>query len=81
MRKPGESEFVEVKFTTNNGVTNEKVYSYRTRLDLRLGQRVFCPTFKSSRSEAVVVAVNCPEPPFRCREITEVVPEEVEADA
>lgn len=74
-------EYVEVKFTANNGVSNEKVYSYRTRLDLRLGQRVFCPTFKSSRSEAVVVAVNCPDPGFRCKEITEIVPETEGGDA
>lgn len=71
-------EYVEVKYTTNDGVTGSKTYTYKTKLDLRLGQKVYAPTYKSDRSEAVVVSVNCPEPGFRCKEITEVMPEEAE---
>lgn len=74
-------EYVEVKYTTSDGVTGGRSYTYKTRLDLRLGQKVYAPTYRSDRSEAVVVAVNCPEPPFRCKEITVVMPEEDEADA
>ena len=69
-------EFVEVKYTTNDGVTGSKPYTYKTRLDLRLGQKVICPTYKNPRETAVVVAVNCPEPGFKCKEIVEVILEE-----
>ena len=72
--------FVEVVYDDSNGVTN-RAYTYKTRLDLRLGQKVFAPTYKSPTQRATVVAVNCPEPGFKCREITEVVPEEVGTDA
>lgn len=74
-------EFVEVKYTASDGVTTGKTYTYKTKLNLRLGQKVICPTYKNPRETAVVVAVNCPEPGFRCKEITEVVLEEAEADA
>lgn len=74
-------EYVEVKYTTNDGVTGGRAYTYKTKLNLRLGQKVYAPTYKSDRSEAVVVAVNCPEPPFKCKEIVEVMPEEGNADA
>lgn len=74
-------EYVEVKYAASDGVTTGKTYTYKTKLDLRLGQKVYAPTYKSDRSEAVVVAVNCPEPPFKCKEIVEVMPEEAEADA
>lgn len=73
-------EFVEVIYNDNNGVTN-RAYTYKTRLDLRLGQKVYAPTYKNPRQVATVTAVNCPEPGFRCKEITEVMPEEAEADA
>lgn len=72
--------FVEVVYDDSNGVTN-RPYTYKTRLDLRLGQKVFAPTYKSPTQRATVTAVNCPEPGFKCREITEVVPEEVGTDA
>ena len=81
MNRYDEFEFVEVKYTASNGVTGGKTYTYKTRLDLRLGQKVICPTYKNPRETAVVVAVNCPEPGFKCKEITEVVTEEAEADA
>ena len=81
MRNPDGFEFVEIRYTTSDGVTGAKTYTYKTKLDLRIGQRVYAPTYKSDRSESVVVAVNCPQPPFKCKEITEVVPEEAEADA
>ena len=71
-------EYVEVKYTASDGVTTGKTYTYKTKLDLRLGQKVYAPTYKSDRSEAVVVAVNCPDPGFRCKEIVEVMPEEAE---
>ena len=69
-------EYVEVKYTASDGVTTGKTYTYKTKLNLRLGQKVYAPTSKSDRSEAVVVSVNCPEPGFKCKEITEVMPEE-----
>ena len=69
-------EYVEVKYTASDGVTTGKTYTYKTKLNLRLGQKVYAPTYKSDRSEAVVVSVNCPEPGFKCKEITEVMPEE-----
>lgn len=72
--------FVEVVYDDSNGVTN-RPYTYKTRLDLRLGQKVFAPTYKSPTQRATVTAVNCPEPGFKCRDITEVVPEEVGTDA
>lgn len=81
MNKVGEFEYVEVKYTTSDGVTGGRTYTYKTRMDLRLGQKVFAPTYRSDRSEAVVVAVNCQEPGFKCREIVEVMPEEGEENA
>lgn len=71
-------EYVEVKYTASDGVTTGKTYTYKTKLNLRLGQKVYAPTYKSDRSEAVVVSVNCPEPSFKCKEIVEVMPEEAE---
>lgn len=71
-------EYVEVKYTASDGVTTGKTYTYKTKLNLRLGQKVYAPTYKSDRSEAVVVSVNCPEPGFKCKEIVEVMPEEAE---
>lgn len=81
MRNPNEFEFVEVTYVASDGVNTGKSYTYKTKLDLRLGQKVYAPTYKSDRSEAVVVAVNCPDPGFRCKEIVEVMPEEGNADA
>lgn len=75
------TKYYEVKYLNSYGVRNDKTYTYRSELDLRLGQKVVCPTYKNPRETAVVVAVNCPEPQFKCKEITEVVPEEAEADA
>lgn len=74
MRKPGEPEYVEVIYDDSNGVS-KKSYTYYTFLDLRLGQKVICPTYRNPRQVATVTAVNCPEPGFRCKEITEVMPE------
>ena len=81
MRNPDGFEFVEIRYTTSDGVNNGKTYSYKTRLDLRLGQRVYAPTYRSDKSEAVVTAINCPDPGFKCREITEVMPETEGEDA
>lgn len=69
--------FVEVIYDDSNGVTN-RPYTYRTRLDLRLGQKVYAPTYRNPRQVATVTAVNCPEPSFACKEIKEVMPEEAE---
>lgn len=74
------TKFYEVKYLNSDGVRNDKTYTYRSELDLRLGQKVICPTYKNPRETAVVVAVNCPEPGFRCKEIVEVMTED-EADA
>lgn len=81
MIQPREFDFVEIQYCSPDGVNNNKTYTYKTRLDLRLGQRVYAPTYRSDRSEAVVTAINCPDPGFKCREIVEVMPEEAEADA
>ena len=81
MRNPNDFEYVEVRYIASDGVTGGKTYTYKTKLDLRLGQKVYAPTYKSDRSEAVVVSVNCPEPSFKCKEIVEVMPEEAQADA
>ena len=72
------TKYYEVKYLNSYGVRNDKTYTYRSELNLRLGQKVYAPTYKSDRSEAVVVAVNCPEPGFKCKEIVEVMPEEAE---
>lgn len=71
-------EFVEVKYTASDGVATGKTYTYKTKLNLRLGQKVICPTYRNPRQVATVTAVNCPEPSFACKEIKEVMPEEAE---
>lgn len=77
MRKPNEPEYVEVIYDDSNGVST-RAYTYKTMLDLRLGQKVYAPTYKNPRQVATVTAVNCPEPSFKCKEIVEVMPEEAE---
>lgn len=72
-------EFVEVVYDDSNGVS-KKSYTYRTMLDLRLGQKVICPTYRNPRQVATVTAVNCLEPSFACKEITEIVAETEDDD-
>lgn len=81
MNQNGDFEFVEVIYTDSDGVNNGRAYTYKTKLDLRLGQKVIAPTYRNSRQTATVTAVNCQNPQFKCKEITEVAPEEDEADA
>lgn len=53
-------------------------YSYTTELPLNVGDKVIAPTVKNPEQRAMVTAVDIPEPPFACKEITRYyVPEPV----
>ena len=69
--------FVSVKYKQDER-WSDKSYTYCANLDLHLGERVNAPTVKNPKQEALVVGVNMPEPPFKCREITELWTDEVE---
>lgn len=70
------TNFYEVVYKQGENEWGARPYTYKSDLDLRLKQRVYAPTYKNPRQEAMVVAVNCPEPGFSCKEITEIIPEE-----
>ena len=70
------TKFYEVQYKQGENAWSDRVYTYKSDLDLRLRQRVYAPTYKNPRQEARVYAVNVPEPPFPCKEITEVMQEE-----
>lgn len=72
--------FVSVKYKVAEHQYGEKSYTYQTELPLKLGDKVVANTPKNPMQEALVVGVNMPEPPFKCKAITEYVPE-VSADA
>lgn len=72
------TKFYEVVYKQGENEWGARPYTYKSDLDLRLKQRVYAPTYKNPRQEAMVVAVNCPEPGFSCKEITEIIPEEGE---
>ena len=69
------TDFYEIKYLNPDGTQSARSYTYFSRKDLSLGQKVVAPTFKNERQVGVVFAVNVPEPTFKCREITEIVPE------
>lgn len=48
-----------------------KSYTYHSELPLKLGDHVIAPTPKNALQEALVVGVNMPEPPFKCKSIVE----------
>ena len=70
------TKFYEVVYKQGEVGWSARPYTYKSELDLRLKQHVYAPTYKNPRQEAMVVAVNVPEPDFTCREITEIIPEE-----
>lgn len=70
------TDFYEIRYLNPDGTQSARSYTYYSRKELALGQKVVSPTFKNERQVGVVFAVNCPEPDFKCREITEVLPEE-----
>lgn len=72
------TSYVEVKYLNSDGTQSARAYTYFSNLDLKLKQKVYAPTARNPKQEAMVVAVNCPEPPFPCKEITEIMPEEAE---
>ena len=70
------TNYYEVVYKQGEVGWSGKTYTYYSALDLHLKQKVYAPTYKNPRQEAMVVAVNCPEPDFACKEITEIMPEE-----
>ena len=75
------TKFYEVVYKQSENEWGVRPYTYKSELDLRLQQKVYAPTYKNPRQEAMIVSVNVPEPGFVCREITEVIPGEEEANA
>lgn len=53
-----------------------KSYTYHTELPVKLGDHVIAPTPKNQLQEAIVVGVNLPEPPFKCKSIVEFAAKE-----
>ena len=74
------TKFYEVVYKQSENEWGARPYTYKSDLDLRLKQRVYAPTYKNPLQEAMVVSVNCPEPGFACKEITEIVAETEEDD-
>ena len=72
--------YISVKYKVADHQYGEKSYTYTTNLDVKLGDKVVAPTPKNALQEALVVGVNMPEPPFKCKSIVEFAPE-VSADA
>ena len=70
------TNYFEVQYRQGENEWSQRTYTYRSDLDLRLGQKVYAPTVKNPRQEARVFAVNCPKPSFPCKEIVEVMTEE-----
>lgn len=72
--------YINVKYKVDDHHYSDKSYTYHTELPAKLGDKVVAPTPKNPMQEALVVGVNMPEPPFKCKSIVEFVPE-VSADA
>ena len=68
--------YYEIKYLNSDGTQSARAYTYYSALELRLGQKIVSPTFKNDKQVGMVVAVNCPDPGFACKEITEIIPEE-----
>ena len=63
--------FTSVKYKQDDSNYSVKSYTYHTELPVKLGDHVIAPTQKSQLQEAIVVGVNLPEPPFKCKSIVE----------
>ena len=74
--------FVNIKYYKGNleGYHGGK-YTYRTKLPLKVGDKVIAPTLKEPTQRGIVVEVNVAEPYFDCREITEYDPTEFQNGA
>lgn len=70
------TKFYEVVYKQGEIGWSGRPYTYKSELELSLKQKVYAPTHKNPRQEAMVVAVNCPDPGFACKEITEIMAEE-----
>ena len=70
------TKFYEVVYKQGEVGWSGRTYTYYSDLELSLKQKVYAPTYKNPRQEAMVVAVNVPDPGFACKEITEIIPEE-----
>lgn len=62
--------FTSVKYI-DQFTFSTKSYTYHTELPVKLGDHVIAPTPKNQLQEAIVVGVNLPEPPFKCKSIVE----------
>lgn len=67
--------FTSVKYI-DQFTFSTKSYTYHTELPVKLGDHVIAPTPKNQLQEAIVVGVNLPEPPFRCKSIVEFAAKE-----
>lgn len=63
--------FTSVKYKQDDTTYSAKSYTYKTNLALKLGDHVIAPTQRNQLQEAIVVGVNMPEPPFKCKSIVE----------
>ena len=70
------TNYYEIRYLNSDGTQSARAYTYFSHMDLALGQKVICPTYKNDRQLGIVFAVNCPEPGFSCKEITEIIPED-----
>lgn len=68
--------FTSVKYKQDDSNYSVKSYTYRTELPVKLGDHVIAPTPKNQLQEAIVVGVNLPEPPFKCKSIVEYAAKE-----
>lgn len=67
--------FTSVKYI-DQFTFSTKSYTYHTELPVKLGDHVIAPTPKNQLQEAIVVGVNLPEPPFKCKSIVEYAAKE-----
>lgn len=67
--------FTSVKYI-DQFTFSTKSYTYHTELPVKLGDHVIAPTPKNQLQEAIVVGVNLPEPPFKCKSIVEFAAKE-----
>lgn len=67
--------FASVKYI-DQFTFSTKSYTYHTELPVKLGDHVIAPTPKNQLQEAIVVGVNLPEPPFKCKSIVEFAAKE-----
>lgn len=68
--------YTSVKYKQDDSHFSERSYTYHTELSLKLGDHVIAPTPKNQLQEAIVVGVNLPEPPFKCKSIVEYATKE-----